>query len=35
METDNVPIDKTEQVTCGMKQSQLEIVVIFLYKFKQ
>ncbi len=34
METDNVPIDKTEQVTCGMKQSQLEIV-IFFYKFKQ
>ncbi len=31
METDNVPIDKTEQVTCGMKQSQLEIVVVIFF----
>ncbi len=29
-ETDNAPTDKTEQVTLGMKKSQLSNFVIFL-----
>ncbi len=34
-ETDNVPTDKTEQVTLGMKQSLSFKMLSFFYKFQQ